>query len=334
MFLVHDDQAQSPEWQEHGRTDTQYHVVILLGELFLPDFHAFRIGKLGMIHSQPGSEHPSQPFGNLGGEGNFRKEVEYLLAGFQHFFYQVDIDFSLATGRDSMQQTDIFRLKTSQNFVKGSLLSGAEGMYGDRFGFFVSQSADFVKVSFQNLFVHQSLEDRLTLPGCFQQLLLADFPDIFPFGVPSRQFQVFHQDGLLLGNPCQHIKFYVQMMFVLKGFCQANPHFCARLVTPLDFFLDADGFFLQQRLNDRQQILHPAGLLQLRDTLFRVGTEQIQNTLFPGRKRFRSYEVRVVFHQRFAFQFHTRRQSRLVHIAQRTEIIVGQPFPERGLTGQ
>ena len=334
MFLVHDDQSQSPEWQEHGRTDSQYHVVILLGELFLPDFHPFRIGKLGMIHSQPGSEHPSQPFGDLGGEGNFRKEVEYLLAGFQHFFYQVDIDFSLATGRDSMQQTDILGLKTSQNFVKGSLLSGAEGMYGDRFGFFVSQSADFVQISLQYLFVYQILENGLGLSGCFQQLLLADFPDVFPLGIPSRQFQVFHQNGLLFGSPCQHIKFYVQVMFVLQSLCQADPYFRAWLVAPLDFFLDADGFFLQQRLDDRQQILHPTGLLQLRGTLFRVGAEQVQDTLFPWRKRFRSHKVRVVFHQRFTFQLHARRQSRFIHIAQRTEIIVGQPFPERELTGQ
>lgn len=51
MFLVHDDQSQSPERKEYRGTDSQYHVVTLFGQLFLPDFHPFRIRKLGVIYS-------------------------------------------------------------------------------------------------------------------------------------------------------------------------------------------------------------------------------------------------------------------------------------------
>ena len=123
----------------------------------------------------------------------------------------------------------------------------------------------------------------------------------------------------------------MQVMFVLQRFCQSYPYFRTRFIASFDFFLDADSLFLQQRFDDRQQILHAAGLLQLGDALLRVGTEQVQNTLFPRRERFRGHKVRIVFHQCFAFQFHTRRKGRLVHVSQRAEVIVGQPFPERKL---
>ena len=63
VLLVHDNQAQLAEGQEHGRTHSQNDVISAVRKLFLPDFHPFGIRKLGVINSQPITKYPFQTFG-------------------------------------------------------------------------------------------------------------------------------------------------------------------------------------------------------------------------------------------------------------------------------
>ena len=47
---------QPTEGQEHRRTHAKDDVVVVLRQLFLPDFHALGIGKLRVVDSQPMAE--------------------------------------------------------------------------------------------------------------------------------------------------------------------------------------------------------------------------------------------------------------------------------------
>ena len=122
VLLVHDNQAQLAEGQEHGRTHSQNDVISAVRKLFLPDFHPFGIRKLRVIDAQTRTEHPLQPFGNLCGQGYFRQQIQHLLPLPDNFFYQMDVNLRLSAGRDSMQQTDILCPETFHNAVVCPLL--------------------------------------------------------------------------------------------------------------------------------------------------------------------------------------------------------------------
>ena len=128
VLLIHNHQAQSLEGQEDGRTDTQDDIVFLLTQLLLPDFHPLGIGKLGMIDTEATSEHPLQPFGDLGGQGDFGQEIEHLLTCLQRFLDEADINFGLATGSHPVKQTDILLAEIIKDGSESFLLSRVQGV--------------------------------------------------------------------------------------------------------------------------------------------------------------------------------------------------------------
>ena len=75
-----------------------------------------------MIDAQPAAEDPLQALGYLGGQSNFRQQIKYLLALTDRLINEVNIDFGLATGSDSVEQTDIFLAERNTDFVESPLL--------------------------------------------------------------------------------------------------------------------------------------------------------------------------------------------------------------------
>ena len=93
-----------------------------MGKLFLPHLYPLGIGKLGMIDAQPAAKDPLQTLGYLGSQSNFRQQIKYLLALTDRLINEVNIDFGLAAGSDSVEQTDILHAERSTDFVEGPLL--------------------------------------------------------------------------------------------------------------------------------------------------------------------------------------------------------------------
>ena len=81
-----------------------------------------------MIDTEATSEHSLQPFGDLGGQGDFGQEIEHLLACLQRFLDEVDIDFGLATGGHSMKQADILLAEVIKDGNESFLLGRVQGM--------------------------------------------------------------------------------------------------------------------------------------------------------------------------------------------------------------
>ena len=103
MLLVHDDQSEVAEREEHARAYAQNQAERLLAELFLVDRHTVGIHELRVIDTQLASEHRPQTVRDLSGQRDFGQQVEHLLALADIFLNQVDIYFRLAAGGHSVQ---------------------------------------------------------------------------------------------------------------------------------------------------------------------------------------------------------------------------------------
>ena len=75
-----------------------------------------------MIDAQPAAKDPLQTLGYLGGQSNFRQQIKYLLALTDRLINEVDIDFGLTAGSDSVEQTNILHAERSTDFVESPLL--------------------------------------------------------------------------------------------------------------------------------------------------------------------------------------------------------------------
>ena len=75
VFLIYDDQPQVTKRQKNRGTNSENHIIALLSQLFLPYLHPLSVRKLGMINTQPMSEHPFQTLSYLSGQCNFRKQI-------------------------------------------------------------------------------------------------------------------------------------------------------------------------------------------------------------------------------------------------------------------
>ena len=127
VFLVDNHQSEPLEGQEHGTTGSEDDIVGICRELFLPDLHALGIGVFAVVDAQSTAEDPLQTFHHLYGEGNLGQEIEHLLMTVEGLLDEVDIDFGLSTGGDTMEQGDILFEKGELDLVEGFLLWGAEG---------------------------------------------------------------------------------------------------------------------------------------------------------------------------------------------------------------
>lgn len=167
-----------------------------------------------------------------------------------------------------------------------------------------------------------------------QQLGLGDFFHLSA-GEAGREFDVFHQQIQLLGGASlQFVEEEVQAAFVAGSLGEAYARLGLGLVGAAQLFFHEDGFFVEQGLDDGEDVLDAAVLLELRDALLRFGGEEVEYLLFFLRQADVGLEIGVVLHDRFAFQLQAGGQCGFVDVALGAEVIIGQPLPELELARQ
>ena len=72
-----------------------------------------------MVNAQTVTENPMEPLHDLHRERYLRQKIKHLLPPFNSLADEVDIDFRLAAGGDTMEQNDILVLHLAQNAVVG-----------------------------------------------------------------------------------------------------------------------------------------------------------------------------------------------------------------------
>ena len=94
----------------------------MVGQLVLPQFYTLYIRELGVIYPHTVAENVTETGGNLSGQRNFGQEIQNLLALSERLLDEMDIDFSLAAGRNAVEQADIFFFKNLLDLVESPLL--------------------------------------------------------------------------------------------------------------------------------------------------------------------------------------------------------------------
>ena len=267
-----------------------------------------------MIYSQTFSKHSLQTFGDLSCQSDFRQQIQHLFALLQGLLYQVNVDFRLSTGSDTMKKTDILLLEILKDSRESPLLGRVQSIEFKRSDIGLIESTDFLIINFEDAFVHQSIENSRGSPRLFQQFLLGNFLQVFTSACPTRKFHIFHQYGQLFLGSGKFIEQCHHSSVIQFAIDQSHTGFCPRLVTSFQIFFHEDSLLLQQSLHDGKDILQANGSLQLGDTLFLVRTKQVQQALFILRKRLSSFELFIVHHHGFALQLHPRRHSCLIDI--------------------
>ena len=233
-----------------------------------------------------------------------------------------------------MKQADILFAERSTDFVEGPLLVDVqfvEGHQGLCNGF---EPPHFLLIDLEHAFVHQPVEHGRCGTRAFQQFGFGHLLDSSP-SQTAGEFDILHQQVQLLGGPSlQFVEEEVQPPFVARRFGEAHTRLGLGLVGALQFFLHKEGVFFKQRLHHGEDVLQAAVLLQPGHRLLGLGSQQVKHFLFAFGQRFRGFEVRIVLHHRFALQLQPRGQGRLIDIALRAEVIVGQPLPKPELQGQ
>ena len=95
-------------------------------EQSLPDVHPLIVAEFGVINEQFFAKHFPQAACELGGECNFRHQIERLFAGLERIFNEMHIDGGFAARGNAMQQGDWFFFKALVNGMVGALLIGTQ----------------------------------------------------------------------------------------------------------------------------------------------------------------------------------------------------------------
>ena len=246
----------------------------------MPDFYPFSIRKLGMIDTQPTSEHSLQTFGDLSGQGYFRQQVQHLFSLFQRLLYQMNINLRLSTGSDPMKKTHILLPEILKDSRESLLLGSIQSIEFEGGNFRLVQSTDFLIIDLENTLIHQSIENGSARTRFFQQFFLGNFLQVFSPSCPTREFHIFHQHGQLFFGSGKFIEQSHHSGIIQFPIDQSHTGFRPRFVTSLQIFLHKDSFLFQQSLHDRKYILQANGTLQLGHTLFLVFTQQVKQALF------------------------------------------------------
>ena len=333
VFLVHNDQSEIPKREEHRRAYPQNNIVTLLRQLLLPDLYSLGVGELGVIDSQPGAEHPFQPFGDLGSQCYFGQQIKHLPALPQRLFYQVDVYFGLSTGSHSVEQTDILLLKALHDFMISPLLVLVQHVQFYRLSDQTVQPPDFLIIDLEYLFFYQSVENSGRSRGTLQKFFLGHF---FGCTVPQHagKLHILHQQRQLFRSALQLVKDTPEILFTGSVCRQPDPGFRFGFIGAAELFFYKQSFLVEQRLDNGENVFQSALFLKFGDTLLGFFSKQVEHQLLAFRKRSIRLEVGIILHNRLALQLQAGRQCGFVNITLRTQIIIGQPFPEPELTGQ
>ncbi len=123
MFFVNNDEPKTLEGQEDSTAGTKNHIVGILGELLLPDFNTFGISIFRVVNAQTVTKDTLETIHHLNCKRNFGQEVEYLLFLVEGLLDEMDIDFRLTAGRDTMKQRNRF-LEEGKLYLVECLLLG------------------------------------------------------------------------------------------------------------------------------------------------------------------------------------------------------------------
>ena len=140
---------------------------------------------------------------------------------------------------------------------------------------------------------------------------------MFATACPSGKFYILHQYGQLLLGSSHRVEKLHHLRFIKIGIRQTDTGFRAGLVLSLDVLLHEDGFLVEQTFHHGEDVLQAHGTLKLGDTLFLVGTQEVEQALFAIAQRMSGFELFVIHHHRLAFELHPRWQGSLIDIAQR-----------------
>jgi len=120
----------------------------------------------------------------------------------------------------------------------------------------------------------------------------------------------------------------------------------ARPIVALQFLAHHEGALVKEALHDGQNVggltiwafsiylLGIQGLLEVLEALFAQALHQVEQALFVGRKRCVGVVVGIVNDHALALQLQPAGQCGLVDLAQRAQVVVGNPLPQAQLGGQ
>ena len=231
VLFIYDDKSQPLERQEDGTSRSQYHVIRLVRQLLLPDFHTFSITVFRVIDTQTVTEDLVQSLHNLYGQGDFRQQIEHLLVLFDGFSDEMDVDFRLSTGSNSMQKYHVFLHHLHQYLIIGILLCHGQGFDQIQMRLTRSiQSAHFQLVSKENATVDKRLHDSRRTVGFVHQLFLRYLPDTFPWSIslqtiPMRKGEEGGKSLRLLQRTLHHTESHMQRLLIPESTCQLHIEF-------------------------------------------------------------------------------------------------------------
>ena len=123
MFFVNNDESEALERQEDRTTGAKDHIVGILGKLLLPNLDTFGISIFRMVDAQTVTKDTLETIHHLNSKRNLGQKIEHLLFLVEGLLDEVDIDFRLTAGRDTVKQRNRF-LEEGKLYLVESLLLG------------------------------------------------------------------------------------------------------------------------------------------------------------------------------------------------------------------
>ena len=127
VLLVDDDEAEVSIGEEQGGAHTEDDGKGAVGELPLPEFDAFVVGKLGVVDAQLFTEVFAQAVGDLSGEGDFGQEIEHLPSLGEGALDEFGVNLRFSAGRYPFEEHHLVVVPTADNRVVSRLLDFAQG---------------------------------------------------------------------------------------------------------------------------------------------------------------------------------------------------------------
>ena len=205
MFLIDDNQAQPLEGQEYCRAGSQYHIVGIIRQLFLPYLYTFSIRIARMIDAEAVAEDSLQSLHHLYRQCYLGQQIEHLFLALKGPLYEVDVYLGLAAAGHTVQQRNLLLHHRHQNGIVRILLSSTQRLHQvGTIGATVVKASYFELVGLKHLALLQLLQRFGRGTAGIHQFLTSHrslFPRLLSILIPPRQFQVTGKSLQLLAGP-------------------------------------------------------------------------------------------------------------------------------------
>ena len=348
VFLIDNDETQTPEGQEDTATDSDDNVIRPAGEHLLIHFDPLSIRVARMIHPQTVAKDTLQTLSELHRQRNLGQEIEDLPALGKCFMNQMDIQLGLSTAGDTMQEADVMRLPLKVYLIQGMLLCVAQL----RHQYLAHRSAGTQSSHRTLIYIEYpartqgSQRGRCTARG-LEQLLASNFLQQLRITQSKCSGKGTHlgitQQETRLGRHALHTsKQCVQFRLVkeIVLYTHAGHHFW--LICAPHFFLHQQGTLLEKLLDGGQNMMKTCVALQLVHRLLRLFGQSVEDTCrrspapvgIRGTVPQRIHIIRAEHHLALTLQAQAAGESCLAHLTERAEIVVSNPLPQTQLGGQ